>query len=194
MAADDVPGPKKQPRFKGTGAPATAADLNILGNYAALVGNDKVGTNSERLALPTDEQWPGMTFYCTDNKVQWVNDGPSAWSVIGGPPVSGALVGVPSSTTWEIDLFRRGDRAMMQGRAFKNDGGVFGTGTVQGILPAGFRPLVPETYLSLAGLTTGFVWVWVGGYILANGNIQLNMNGAANITTIGFDEESWRRL
>lgn len=72
MAADDTPGPKKQPRFKGTGAPATAADLVIVSDFAALVGNRKVGTTTERnTATSNGEVWEGLRWKDTTLGVEF---------------------------------------------------------------------------------------------------------------------------
>jgi hypothetical protein len=60
MAADDIPGSKNQPRFLATGAPETAVDLNTIGDYAAKVGNRKVGTTAERNAATGKDVWEGL--------------------------------------------------------------------------------------------------------------------------------------
>jgi hypothetical protein len=82
MAADDVPGPRNNPRFKGTGAPATAADLNIISNHSALVGNRKVHTTDEREALAGADVWVGLLCFDTDELIEYLYlpDGWKRWS------------------------------------------------------------------------------------------------------------------
>lgn len=76
MAADDTPGPRKNPRFLGSGAPATAADLNIVSDHAALVGNRKVGTTAERTAATVaGEVWEGLRWKDTDLDLELEYDG-----------------------------------------------------------------------------------------------------------------------
>lgn len=60
-------GAKGAPRFSPTAAPQTAADLEIVSDFAELVGNRKVGTRAQRLALSTigtveNQVWNGLEF------------------------------------------------------------------------------------------------------------------------------------
>ncbi|WIA99753.1 hypothetical protein [Curtobacterium sp. MCBA15_012] len=70
--AQDSWGPKHQPQYSGNGVPADAADLSQIANFAALVGNRKVGTSADRAALGADEKWPGLEFYDTDTLASWL--------------------------------------------------------------------------------------------------------------------------
>ncbi len=70
--AQDSFGAKNQPQYAGTGTPADAADLSQISNYAANVGNRKVGTDSARLALAGADLWVGLLFGATDTGVEWV--------------------------------------------------------------------------------------------------------------------------
>lgn len=97
MAADDVPGPKNQPRFKGTGAPASAADLNIATAYAAKLGGMMVDTASVRTNLPAADLWEGLRFTETDTGITyrrvnngWLRETPQA-IVTTGPTQTGIV-------------------------------------------------------------------------------------------------------
>lgn len=78
MSADSY-ATKGNPVFDGTKKPDTAVDLTLLGEYAASVGNRKVGTRLERLALTTNpgatnKMWEGLVFEQLDgtDKGTWV--------------------------------------------------------------------------------------------------------------------------
>lgn len=75
MTADGTPGSKNQPQFLGTGAPATAADLNEIANYAALVGNVKVLDTTGRTALSGNQRWPGLIVFDTTTSTLYIWDG-----------------------------------------------------------------------------------------------------------------------
>lgn len=83
MTADGTPGAKNQPQYLGSGAPATAADMNTLANYAALVGNLKEGTAAERAALTGADVWDGLVFVETDNRRMYMKHS-GGWDFIGG--------------------------------------------------------------------------------------------------------------
>lgn len=60
-------GAKGAPRFSPSAAPSTAADYELVADYAALVGNRKVGTRAQRLALVAtatveNQLWNGLEF------------------------------------------------------------------------------------------------------------------------------------
>lgn len=59
MAHDSL-GTQNQPQYAGTGAPADAADLSEISNYAALVGNRKTGATSLRNAASGANVWEGL--------------------------------------------------------------------------------------------------------------------------------------
>lgn len=79
MAADGTPGARLQPQFLGTGAPATAEDLNILGNHIAKMGNIMALSTADREAFEADG-WEGLFCYDTDESTLYLHDG-SAWVV-----------------------------------------------------------------------------------------------------------------
>lgn len=67
MAADSY-GAKQQPQYSGTGKPQSAADLSEIANYAALVGNRKVGSTAARNQAVTDGNvWEGLEWFDTSD-------------------------------------------------------------------------------------------------------------------------------
>lgn len=78
MSADSF-GDKGQPVFDGTKKPDTAVDLTLLGEFAASIGNYKVGTRARRLALSSnpgaqDKKWEGLVYEQLDgtDKGTWI--------------------------------------------------------------------------------------------------------------------------
>lgn len=63
----DSYGTQNQPQYADTGAPADAADLSQVANYAAKVGNRKVGLASARTGLTGADLWDGLEFFETDS-------------------------------------------------------------------------------------------------------------------------------
>jgi len=88
MTADSY-GPKNQPRFDATKPPDLGVDETLVSEFAALVGNRKVGTTAERNSATTatsgKEVWEGLEWEDTTlggtlvrrNGV-WENAGPRA--------------------------------------------------------------------------------------------------------------------
>lgn len=77
MAADSY-GAQNQPNFLETGAPQLGTDLSLISNYAAEVGNRKIGTTSARTGLSGADRWEGLEFHDTTLDHDFVWDG-SAW-------------------------------------------------------------------------------------------------------------------
>lgn len=77
MAADSY-GSKNQPHFAETGTPDIAGDPTLVSDYAANVGNRKVGLSSARTALSGSDVWDGLQFSETDTKATYL------YSVAGG--------------------------------------------------------------------------------------------------------------
>lgn len=105
--ARDTSGPKNEPRYAATGIPADAADLTELGAYAALVGNRKVLTNTQRVALAGADRWVGLEVYETDTDVSYrytaggwkrIPEVRAFSSVIAGTLLSTAATDVPGLT------------------------------------------------------------------------------------------------
>ncbi|WP_152970154.1 hypothetical protein [Frigoribacterium sp. RIT-PI-h] len=70
MAADGTSGSKNQPQFLDGGAPDLATDSNLVSDYAAKVGNRRVGTTAERNAATGKDVWEGLEWHdTTTNKV-----------------------------------------------------------------------------------------------------------------------------
>jgi hypothetical protein len=88
--ARDTSGSQNQPQYAGTGVPADAADLSELGNYAAFVGNKKVGpttgtatgpgnANTGRTTSTGADVWEGLDWWDTTLK-RLFRYTSSAWS------------------------------------------------------------------------------------------------------------------
>ncbi|QPE05318.1 hypothetical protein IT882_04415 [Microbacterium schleiferi] len=99
MAADGTAGARLQPQFLGSGAPATAEDLNIISDHVAKMGNIMVLSTADREAFESDG-WEGLYCHDTDENLLYMHDG-SAWKVEGVaslPPYNSSTVaftGVP---------------------------------------------------------------------------------------------------
>jgi hypothetical protein len=112
MAADGTPGTKNQPQFLGSGAPATAVDLNLISDYAAKVGNRRTGTITERGAAAAADVWEGLAWQDTDGvKAEWIYQGgsfvfvsDSAWQTY-TPTLAGLT---PGNGVLTARSFRRG--------------------------------------------------------------------------------------
>lgn len=64
--ARDSSGSHNEPVYLGSGAPATAADLNEVVAFAKATGNTKSGTAADRAALTGADVWDGLLFTETD--------------------------------------------------------------------------------------------------------------------------------
>lgn len=78
MSVDSY-GPKGELVFDGTKKPDTAVDLTLLSEFAASVGNRKVGSRTDRLALSpnpgvANKTWEGLVFEQLDgaDKGTWI--------------------------------------------------------------------------------------------------------------------------
>jgi hypothetical protein len=81
------------PQYAANGVPADAADLTQVADFAAEVGNRKVGTNADRGALTGDTLWPGLAFGETDTGREFISPDGTTWT-----PVSpGLVIVVPGS-------------------------------------------------------------------------------------------------
>jgi hypothetical protein len=81
----DTSGPKNEPQYAGTGAPADAADLSEVATYAALVGNRKVGTTIQRnAATSTTSAWEGLLWGDTTDGLEYRYTS-AAWVNVTGP-------------------------------------------------------------------------------------------------------------
>jgi hypothetical protein len=96
--AVDLYGPKNAPRFLPGGAFEDWIDLTAVGEYAAKVGNTRVGTTAERNAATGLDLWEGLEWRDTTNGRTYIRRG-SGWvlmaSALGNGSVNGsAVVGV----------------------------------------------------------------------------------------------------
>lgn len=72
-------GPKNQPRFDLNDDPDFPTDLTTVSEYAAKVGNSRVGTASERSALTGNDLWNGLLFFETDTGLTYRYT--TAWAI-----------------------------------------------------------------------------------------------------------------
>lgn len=89
-------GSQNQPHFADGDAPDFAVDLTQASDYAALVGNRKVGTNAQRVALTGADVWDGLEFFETDTRGVFLHNG-GDW-FFGSPVMLASAVG-PSGQT-----------------------------------------------------------------------------------------------
>lgn len=95
MAADATPGTKGNPRFLGSGAPATAVDFNLVSDWAA--DNIDVAVANEA-ALPATGNWVGRRRYVTDIGADAVHDG-TGWR-LRDPQIHGRVQRSATATTF----------------------------------------------------------------------------------------------
>lgn len=69
--ARDSSGTKNEPQYAPGGAPADAADLTEIAAYAALVGNLKVLTSTDRGLLSGKDRWVGLHVQESDTGLLW---------------------------------------------------------------------------------------------------------------------------
>lgn len=69
MAADGTPGTKGNPRFLGSGAPATATDLNLISDWAASNAGPSV---ANALSLPSVGNWDGRIIHTLAEKSLYI--------------------------------------------------------------------------------------------------------------------------
>lgn len=156
MTADGTPGAKNQPQFLGTGAPATAADLNTLADHAASVGNLKVLTTAQRTALSGSDRWTGLLVADTDLSSVFIYLG--GWVRLwasGATPyaVAQGTVTCPNTIT--------------------GDGGVTGSHGYSDLIdvtfPVGRFSVAPHVYLSTIGPSGQIVWSGMAEQVTSSG-------------------------
>jgi hypothetical protein len=197
MAQDAVTGPKDQPRFSETGAPEIGTDNTIVADYAALVGNRKVGTLAEMNALTGKKRWPGLAFQTTDGtKGEYVDQGTSWKAVIEdtGWIAFGTTVGAAQGTAGNLGGSWRPIGSPWEPVAYRRQNGI---GFVKGFLdqgnnltiftlPPGFRPagLSLHNFIGTAGGQSGALV-----YLQADGRcvIQGFFGGATSTAGLYLD-------
>ena len=197
MAQDAVTGAKDQPRFSETGAPEIGTDNTIVSDFAALVGNRKVGTLADMNALSGKQRWEGLAFQTTDGtKGEYVYQG-GAWKAViedtgwtnftttvgAAQGVSGSLGGSwrPSGSPWEPTAYKR-----QNGIGFVKGFVDQGNNLTIFTLPPGFRPagLSLHTFIGTAGGQSGALV-----YLQADGRavIQGFFGGATSTAGLYLD-------
>jgi hypothetical protein len=78
--ASESTGAKNQPYFSATGAPEIDVDPGVVSDYAAKVGNRRVGTTAERNAATGKDVWPGLEWYDTTEDAAYVRTSSSTWA------------------------------------------------------------------------------------------------------------------
>lgn len=74
--AVDSRGAKNEPQFSDSGAPDIGVDPSAVAEYAAKVGNRRVGSTAERLAATGADLWQGLEWYdTTENRIYEYNSG-----------------------------------------------------------------------------------------------------------------------
>lgn len=157
MTADSY-GPKNQPRFDATKPPDLGVDETLVSEFAALVGNRKVGTTAERNAATTassgKEVWDGL---------EWED------TTLGICVVRRAGSWVPASPVKEWVFARASSNAsdtFIQGQY---------TGVVDGTIPnapAGFYRFESQLVLSGASASVGFSRIMVNTTTNTSGNVR----------------------
>lgn len=71
--ASSSKGAKNQPHFAESDAPDVAGNPTEVSDYAAEVGNRKVGLSTDRTGLTGSDVWDGLEFLETDNGDRWVH-------------------------------------------------------------------------------------------------------------------------
>jgi|GEM_PF-4618468 len=106
MAASATKGPKGQPRFPANEAPDMGVDEEILADYAAKVGNRRVGTTAERNAATGSDLWEGLIWGDTTDKLEYRRTA-GAWARFGDiERVVNGRTGTPAAGTQFIHEYK----------------------------------------------------------------------------------------
>lgn len=96
--AKDSTGIKGQPKFLDSGAPDLATDDNLVSDYAAKVGNRRVGTKAEREAAAGTDVWEGLEWYDTTQLLPYVRR--SGWKL--SDPFAAQVRRVPATAAGSL--------------------------------------------------------------------------------------------
>lgn len=143
-------GPKNQPRYDINDEPAFPDHVTAVSDYAALVGNRKVGTKEERQALSGNNVWDGLSFFETDTGSEYVRVGGS-WTVWNSD--SGWLAIPSRSGNYNSDLgasykvvVRNGESSVkVRGQLSRKTGNMTSEGLFT--FPSGARPPYLKNFL-----------------------------------------------
>jgi len=183
--AVDTWGAKNQPQFLDAGAPDIAVDPNAVADYAAKVGNRRVGTTAERTAAAGADLWEGLIWHDTTDGIEykrlsgawvpWVSD--SGWINVA---FAANWSSFSPGTYGEVAYRKRAKLVSLQGIAIAASGA---TTTIL-TLPVGFRPVVMKQIIVDRAGAYGFVNINTTGTVVAS-------TGPAVGTTHAFGELSF---
>jgi hypothetical protein len=184
LMSRDTSGPKNEPQYAGTGAPADAADLSEIATYAALVGNRKTGTTAQRnAATGTSAAWEGLLWGDTTDGYEYRYTS-GAW--VGGttPFTFVGLYGQYGGTSETVKAVVQGGRVWLEGFASNVSSATFVAATqyTLGTIPVSLAPTKAQSFSCTWG-DTGTASVTVD----AAGNVTFLLNvGAAGVAAGGF--------
>jgi hypothetical protein len=147
-----TPGAKNQPQFVGTDPTTITQYLNDVSNYAAKVGNVKVGNGSERNALTGSDLWDGLRFIDDQGyeKIYYASTGWTPFPVISPPDTGGMFTTVSGWTVVKQNWTVIGGYSVQFYITVQRTGGAItvpdNSGNIANVTVAwaneGFRPLV----------------------------------------------------
>jgi len=172
--ARDSSGTKNQPQYAGTGAPADAADMSEIANYAALVGNRKIGPSSARTTATGADVWEGLEWWDTTLNTVFVMQS-GTWRASG----TGLVPVIPASVAGTGVVLNPG-------------GSITFTGT-SSFAAVGFATTDFPHYMALLDVTASSANTTLAAQLRtggsndtsANYDTKLNADNAAPVTTIG---------
>lgn len=188
--ARDSSGPKNEPRYDTLGIPADAADLTELGLYAALVGNRKVLTKSQREGLSGSDRWVGLEVFESDTGLVYVYL-TGGWTLLTAVEEVGTITYASlfknSSQYAPATLTRRGKRARLRGASTFNQTVSYAAGTLYPILtiPTGWRPVEGQRPFRPASISASSMKF---GYAVLDpaGSLQFAASSAGTEAAEGF--------
>ena len=80
-------GAKNQPHFADADAPDVAVNPTQVADYAAKVGNRRVGTFGERQAASANDVWDGLAWFDTNENAEYIYRA-GAWRLLSRPPIT----------------------------------------------------------------------------------------------------------
>ena len=164
----------------------TVVDMQVIADFADEFANVRADTSAERDDLLPAQLRPGMLFSETDTGLLLRWDTATGWTVLDGVPVVGTVESVPPNTVWNTTLTKVGKRVYFEGRVHKTSGATFAPQETVGILPGPFRPVKDEVFIGALAVNTGATWSASSAYVRGSGSIQVNMQSATLLNTVGF--------
>lgn len=130
MAADGIPGPRNQPQFLAGGAPDLGADENAIADYAAKVGNRRVGTTAERLAATGLDVWEGLSWRDATDGITYDRVGTGWVAMSSRSEAVVPLLGAFLNQTYPLTTTERARMVTLHGRVSRASGTLMVVGTV----------------------------------------------------------------